>query len=279
MKRQTSACPTIVRRLLTVLFCAAAVAATAADDNNWLRQAATRKPTIFNGANLEKPVDPNQEIRSKVTIRRLEPQCPSDWNNDATALPYFTYQFLERTQGKFPIYCNNEGLKITSPEIFDYPLIYFTSHYAFQFSEEEVEMLKKYLARGGTLLLDDCGGTGPFYDSCPPNIQRIIPGVELKLMLKESKAYQELYSLLYPFDEVPTAHNVRTPPSCAYLNGRPAVLVFPNDIGCIWEVSTPPTALEPLGGNAHGPTTPASQRNKELGYTFGMNWILYALTH
>ncbi len=251
----------------------------AAADTDWLRQAAARQPAVFNGTNLEKPADTSRDIRGKVTIRRLKTECKSDWNNDPTALPYFVYQVSERTRGKFPIYVNNEGLAITSPEIFDYPIIYFTSHYAFQFSDDEVEMLKKYLARGGTLWLDDCACNGPYMDCVPANVQRIIPGVELKLMVKEAKAFGDLFSLLYTLEETPTSGNTRSPFQCAYLNGRPAIQVCPNDFGCGWEVSTPPTALSPLGGNAHGDTTPTAQKNRELIYQFSVNWLFYALTH
>ncbi len=255
------------------------LSATAADAPNWLQQAAKKKAVTFDGTNLQKPADAAKDIRGKVTIRRANPQCKSDWNNDPTALPYLLYQITERTRGKYPVYVNNEGILLTGDEIFDYPLIYFTSHYAFQFSDAEVENLKKYLARGGTLWLDDCACNGPYLDSVPANVQRIIPGVELKLMLKDSKAFGEMFTLLYQLDETPTAGNSGTPMQVAYLNGRPAIQICPNDFGCGWEVSSPPTALNPLGGNAHGESTPTGQKNRENLYQFSINWFFYAMTH
>ena len=71
----------------------------------------------------------------------------------------------------------------------------------------------------------------------------------------------------------------RQPFQCAYLNGRPAILVCPNDYGCYWEVSSPPTALNPLGNSAHSETTPSVQKNRELVYQISINWLFYALTH
>lgn len=274
----------LIAHALAGALCLASLAALANTagapaDGDWLRAAAARRPVTFDGSNIDKPDDGAREIRGKVTVRRLKPQCKSDWNNDPTALPYLMYQVTERTRGRFPVYVNNEGLEITSPEIFDYPIIYFTSHYAFQFTDDEVDNLKKYLARGGTLWLDDCACNGPFMDSVPPNVQRIIPGAELKLMIKEAKAFTDLFSLLYTLDETPTAGNTRTPFQCAYLNGRPAIIVCPNDLGCGWEISTPPTALNPLGGNAHGDTTPTAQRGRELIYQFSLNWLFFTLTH
>jgi len=247
---------------------------------NWLEDAARKDVITFDGANLEKPIDLKKDRRGKVVVRRIKPQCKSDWNNDPTALPYLFYQLRERTQGKFPLYLDNEGLELASNDIFDYPMIYFTSHYPFQFSDVEIENLKKYLARGGPLLLADCVGSGPFMDCVPPNVQRISPGAELKLMLKETKAFSDLFNLVYKLESMPELkEQFMQPFQCAYVNGRPAILVCPNDYGCNWEISSPPTALNPLGGAAHGDSTPTVQKSREEVYQLSINWVFYALTH
>lgn len=247
---------------------------------DWLQQAADKPVTTFDGANQEAPVDLKKDVRGKVVLRRIKPQSKLDWNVDPTALPYFFYQLRERTQGRFPIYLDNEGIELTGKEIFDYPLIYLTSHLTWQFTDAEVENLKKYLARGGTLMLDDCAGSGPFMDSVPSNVQRLIPGAEMQLMLQDSKAYRDLFQLVYPMRGLPEHKEQRMQPfQCAYFNGRPAIQVCPNDYGCDWEVSTPPTALNPLGNAAHGPTTPAEQAAREDCYQISINWLFYCLTH
>lgn len=258
--------------------------ANAQDD--WLKQAASKKVATFDGTNLENKNEVKKELRGKVVLRRVKPQCKSDWNTDPTALPYFFYQLRERTKGKFPLYLDNEGLDLASKEIFDYPILYFTSHFPFQFSEDEIENLKKYLHRGGTLLLDDCTGSGPFMDSVPTNVQRILPGAEMKLMLKESKDYFGLFHFVYHLDGLPELkEQFMQPFQCAHLRdpkgrrGRPAILVCPNDYGCSWEVSSPPTALNPLGNAAHGDSTPTVQKSREEVYQISINWLFYALTH
>lgn len=255
-------------------------ASSAQAQSNWLKQAAEKKIETFDGTNVEAQTDVKQDRRGKVIVRRIRPQAKSDWNTDPTALPYFFYQLRERTQGKYPIFLDNEGIELVGNEIFDYPVIYFTSHYPFQFSDEEVENLKKYLARGGTLLLDDCTGSGAFMDAVPSNVQRIIPGAEMKLMLKETKEFADLFDLVYKLDGLPELkEQFMQPFQCAYLNGRPAILVCPNDYGCYWEVSSPPTALNPLGNAAHSETTPTVQNSREGVYQISINWLFYALTH
>jgi len=247
---------------------------------DWLQDASRSHVKQFDGTESQKRVDTGKDRRGKVTLRRIKPQCKSDWDNDQTALPYFFYQLRERTQGRYPCYVDNEGILLTGNDIFDYPIIYFTSHFAFTFSDDEVENLKKYLARGGTLLLDDCAGTGPFTDSVAANVQRIIPGSEMHLMLRETKAFFDLFNIVYELKSMPKLkEQFMQPFQAAYLNGRPAILHCPNDYGCSWEVSSPPSALNPLGGNAHGETSPTSQAGREQVYQFSINWYFYAMTH
>ena len=247
---------------------------------DWLKNASKRDVAKFDGTTAASQADLKTDRRGKVVIRRVKPQCKSDWNTDPTALPYFFYQLRERTQGKYPVYLDNEGIELVGKDIFDYPILYFTSHFPFQFSDDEVENLKKFLARGGTLMLDDCTGTGPFMDSVPANVQRIIPGADMKLMLKENKSYEGLFHLIYHLDGLPELkEQFMQPFQCAYVKGRPAILVCPNDYGCYWEVSSPPTALNPLGNAAHAETTPTTQKGREEVYQISINWLFYALTH
>lgn len=251
-----------------------------AADASWMQQAATRELVRFDGTNIETVRAAGQDRRGKVVMRRVEPLCFSDWNNDPTALPYLFYQLRERTQGTFPAYVNNEGIKLIDDEIFDYPLLYFTSHFPFTFTDEEVENLQKFLARGGSLLLDCCTGSGPFVDSVPPNLQRIAPGTDLELMLMDGEAYSDLFNIVYKVTRMPPLKEQFTMPfQAARINGRPAIMVCPNDYGCYWEISSPPTPLNPLGDPAHSAPTPTVQAAREEVYRLSINWLFYALTH
>jgi len=259
----------------------AAPPAGAALEGGWLKKGARREIKVYDGrarmARDEEAID----RRGKVTIRRLIPTCQSDWGNDPTALPYFFYQVALRTEGQLPTYVDNVGLEITSEEIFEYPIIYFTSHFPFNFTDEEVQNLKKYLERGGTLWLDDCTGCGPFMESVPKNVERIAPGSEMKQMLRETPEFFDLYNMIYPFDGVPwlVKEQFSRPLQAAYVRGRPAIIFCPNDYGCFWEISTPPTALNPIGEGAHGFTSEGGFRVRDLVYQFSLNWLLYTLTH
>ena len=244
----------------------------------WLSKGVQKNLQVFDGTAAKKKPDQDMDTRGKVTIRRISPQCFSDWNNDPTALPYLFYQLKLRTGDQFPCYVNNAGISLLGDEIFDYPIIYFTSHYAFTFTDEEVQNLRKYVERGGTLWLDDCVGSGPFMESVPVNVQRIAPGAEMKLMLRETSEFFDLFNMVYPFQRLPDLHKEQfnRPFQAAYVRGRPAIIFCPNDYGCRWEISTPPTAANPLGDGAHGMV---GDDQREPVYQFSINWLLYTLTH
>ena len=260
--------------------CTLAIASCSLVRADWLDDASKARVKQFDGVEAARKPDEKTQRRGKVTMRRIKPQCKSDWDNDQTSLPYFFYQLRERTQGKYPCYVDNDGILLATNEIFDYPVIYFTSHSGFSFADDEVENLKKYLARGGTLMLDDCTGSGPFMDCVPANVQRLAPGTDMHLMLRDTKAFFDLFNIVYELKSMPyLKEQFMQPFQAAYLNGRPAVLFCPNDYGCYWEISSPPTPLNPLGGSAHGETTPTGQAGREQVYQLSINWYFYAMTH
>ncbi len=253
---------------------------------DWLTAGGVSPVEIFDGTEEEHQADDQLDRRGKVTIRRINPQCPSDWNNDPTALPYFFYQLDRRTQGEFPTYVDNRGLRLIGDEMFDYPIIYFTSHYPFTFTDEEIENLQRFLGQGGSLWLDDCTGSGPFMDSVPPNIQRIAPGSETHLMTPQDERFQPLFTLVYrgqenqmQYPQFKDGERFAKPLQATMVNGRPAIIFCPNDYGCQWEVASPPTAMNPLGNPAHSPPSPGMQSYREQVYKLSINWLFYSLTH
>ncbi len=252
----------------------------AAAGADWLAEGSASPIRIFDGTADQQAKDDDVDIRSKVTLRRISPQGYSDWNNDPTALPYFFYQLDRRLQNEFPLYVDNSGIKLIGDEIFDYPIIYFTSHYAFTFTDEEVENLQRYLAMGGTLWLDDCTGSGPFMDSVPVHVQRIAPGSETHLMLQSDPRFSDIFKLIYSLSGYPEKReDFRKPFQATLINGRPAIIFTPNDYGCDWEVASPPTAMNPLGNPAHDAPSAKVQSWREEVYQICINWLFYTLTH
>jgi hypothetical protein len=68
---------------------------------------------------------------------------------------------------------------LSDKEIGRFPLVLMTGHYDFKLSDEEVENLRAYLQRGGTLLASAAGGLKPFDVAFRREILRVLPDSEL----------------------------------------------------------------------------------------------------
>lgn len=220
-----------------------------------------------------KPQD--RDTRNKLSMRRIKPtSCKTDWNTDPTAIPFMLYQVHERTG--LPVYVDNVGLEIARDELFEHVVVYLTSHNLWSFNERESENLAKWLKRGGTLLLDDCYSKGsPFSDCVIPEVAKMIEGAEPIMVLKDDPLVADAFKMIY---------QTRWPGENMYgrywqyylLDDRPAVFFSPNDDGCRWEVSTPPTASNPIGEDVgHG----GGNKKREIYYQLITNWMMFVYSH
>ena len=219
----------------------------------------------------------DEDRRNKIALRRVKPAMKGvDWDTDPTAVPYMLYQVNKRTD--LPIYVNNDGLDLASPELFRHTVIYFTSHNRWSLNEKETANLALWLKRGGTLFLDDCYLRGSaFAESVRPEVMKMLPGAEPILLLKEDARVADAFKMIYPTPWPGEASFFENRPWLYFIaEGRPAIFFAPNDDGCAWEVSTPPSASNPIGeGIGHG----GDNSQREVVYQWAVNWLLFAYTH
>jgi len=218
-----------------------------------------------------------KERRNRIAMRRIQPAMQGvDWDADPTALPSVLYQIHKRTD--LPVYYDNSGLDVASDELFEFTVIYLTAHCAFSFNEKEAENLKRWLERGGTLFLDDCYLRGsPFADSVPVEVAKLIPEAEARWLLKDDPRVNDAFRMIYPTDWPGESGKMENRYWQYYLlDDRPAVFFSPNDDGCGWEYSTPPSASNPLGNPiGHGGNNP----QREIMFQWAANAILFMYTH
>ncbi|MGI6495026.1 MAG: DUF4159 domain-containing protein [Kiritimatiellia bacterium] len=215
--------------------------------------------------------------RNKLCMRRIRPAMKGpDWDADPTAIPYAMYQVNKRTE--LPVHIDNEGLDVASDDLFEETVIYLTAHTRWAFNAAEMENLARWLQRGGTLLLDDCylRGSG-FTESKNTEVAKILPGIEGPIFAyADDPVGRDMFGLLYA--DAPRPETIRERHVWEYFlfDGRPMVFFTMNDDGCAWEVSTPPTASNPIGeGIGHG----GDNAFRELSYQWLSSWFLYAMTH
>jgi hypothetical protein len=85
-------------------------------------------------------------------------------------------------------------LQLTDPRLFDYPFIYIIEPGALMFHPEEVTALRRYLLRGGFLLVDDFWGDDE-YENFYQEIKRVFPDREPQEVPLEHEIFHCVYDL------------------------------------------------------------------------------------
>ena len=161
--------------------------------------------------------DKDQEFKHDVfTFVRVE---YSSWGggrrgggNWATDYPdsdlNFSYRLQELTSMK--VDPNGKILKLTDPELLDYPFIYIIEPGRMSLEEDEVIGLRRYLENGGFLMVDDFWGEDEWYVFYE-NIKRVFPNREPKELPLE----HEIFHCVYDLKEKPIIPSINH-----YLSGR-----------------------------------------------------------
>ena len=67
------------------------------------------------------------------------------------------------------------NVKLSSPELFNYPFVWMTGHLPVRFTDAEAQHVKRYVGRGGFLMIDDHNHdiTGVFHKTVTEEIERL----------------------------------------------------------------------------------------------------------
>ncbi len=168
--------------------------------------------------------------------------------------------------------------RILSPlddSIYDYPWIYAVEVGYWHLSDPEAARIREYLLRGGFLMVDD------FHGSCEWSIfvrsmQRVFPDRPIVDIPENDEAFHVIYDLDHRI-QIPSAQIIywgRTWEKDGFTphwrgiyddDGRLMVAInFNMDIGDAWEHADLPAYPENMTA---------------LAYRFGINYLIYAMTH
>lgn len=156
-------------------------------------------------------------------------------------------------------------VQLDDPGIMDYPFLYFSEPGTWEITVEEARNLREYLQRGGFAMFDDFDGRRDWqvFYGC---LKQVVPERELELLSVDDPIFHCFYDI-ESLDMVPP-QQYRAAPLFYGLrddSGRLQVIVnFNNDLGDFWEWSD--EAIFPI-----------SLSNE--AYKFGVNYVVYALTH
>jgi hypothetical protein len=158
-------------------------------------------------------------------------------------------------------------ISFQSDDCFKYPIAYLCEVGFIQLSKEEAQRMSEYLLRGGFLVVDDFRGQREMYNFLN-QMRQVFPNRTIEEIPKNHPIWTCFYDI----------SNLEIPPPPIYSrydkpqyfgmsddNGRLMMVIdYNNDISEYWEWSDDP--LKPI-----------DETNE--AYKFGVNYVMYALTH
>jgi hypothetical protein len=173
-------------------------------------------------------------------------------------------------------------LRLTDPHLFDYPWIYATQTGWWGLSDAETTALREYLLRGGYLVVDDFWGPEQ-WEVFRETMERVLPGRSISDLAESDSVMHVLYDIRDKDRTfIPgTRHLWRGPGGTTVVHqpegtepswramyddkGRMVVAVnFNTDVGDAWEYADSPQYPEAM---------------TSLAYRYGVNYLIYAMTH
>jgi hypothetical protein len=94
-------------------------------------------------------------------------------------------------------------LRLTDPELFDYPWIYMVEPGSLVLREEEVPVLRKYLLNGGVLMADDFWGTVQ-WNNFEHEIQRVLPESRFRDLTMDHPIFHAVFDIRVPMSKLQT---------------------------------------------------------------------------
>jgi Domain of unknown function (DUF4159) len=199
------------------------------------------------------------------------------WGNWTTDYPEAEMHFLQGVRRLTRVHAGAESkvLRLKDDELFNYPFLYAVEVGRWQLSDEEVQRLREYLLRGGFLMVDDFHGSLE-WENFMASMGRVFPDRKVVEIPDDNEVFHVLYDL---------DHRVQIPNIWGAMTGKTwerdgftprwrgiyddenrlmVAINFNMDLGDAWEHADTPQYPQPLTA---------------LAYRFGINYVVYAMTH
>jgi hypothetical protein len=199
------------------------------------------------------------------------------WGDWTTDFPGAETHFLQGIRRLTRVRAPRDAiaLKLTDDALFDHPFLYAVEVGRWLLSDQEARRLREYLLRGGFLMVDDFHGTREWHNFMA-SMSRVFPDRPVVELTDESEILHVLYDLdrTVQIPVIVGAITGRTWEQDGYTphwrgiyddRGRLMVMInFNMDLGDAWEHADHPQYPQPLTA---------------LAYRYGINYLIYAMTH
>lgn len=159
-------------------------------------------------------------------------------------------------------------LSLDDPELFNYPVAYMAEPGGWQVSPTEAESFRKYLLKGGFAIFDDFRGYD--WDNLQYQMRVVLPEARWIELTGPEPVFHSFFEISNPQDLVPP-YNQELAPSYwgLYEDNDPkkrlmVIANVNNDLSEYWEYSGTGIYIVDLSNEA---------------YKFGVNYVMYGLTH
>jgi len=165
------------------------------------------------------------------TIARIHYDGGGDWYGDPSSLPNLLSYVKKNTS--IMVDQTEARVKLTDPDLYNYPFLYLTGHGNIRFSEDEVGILREYLLKGGFLHADDNYGMDNYFRR---EIKRVFPEKDLIQLPISHDIFHAFYDFPNGLPKV-HEHNGNPPQGFGLFDGERLMVfyTYEADLGDGWE--------------------------------------------
>jgi hypothetical protein len=162
----------------------------------------TGTPEWTNSPGFEKDVFTFCRI---IRDRDVYPNASPSAGNWITDFPDSDLNFSYRLQQMTSMRVDPDGrtIRLTDPELFNYPWIYMVEPGALLLRDEEVPILRKYLLNGGVLMADDFWGEWQ-WEGFANQIKRVLPEYEFVELPMDHPIFHCVFDIQVPKNKLQT---------------------------------------------------------------------------
>jgi hypothetical protein len=193
-----------------------------------------------------------------MTVARLHYNGGGDWYVGPSTLPNLLREIRRRTG--VPVADAPVNVKLTDPLLWSYPFLFIGGHGNVKFSDEELELLRRYLESGGFLYADDCYGMDPSFRR---EMKRVFPDQEMVELPPNHPIFHSFYDMPNGLPKV-HKHDGKPPQGFGiFRDGRLVMFyAYESDIHDGWEDE-----------QVHDDPP----QNRELAFKMGVNIFMFAM--
>ena len=188
-----------------------------------------------------------------VLIQKL--QWKGDWNRNNHDLENLT-GFIGNSLGK-PTTWQTASLDQSLKDLRQSPILFITGHDFPNFSDKEIDKLKKYVDQaGGTIIFEACCGSQAYQKKFKAFCKKAWPEQQLRKLQPDHPVFYCLHKLNKTYDLMGLGHGCRT-----------GIFYSPNALSCLWELKNVPVHSEfafKLGANICAYATGKDQLRSKL---------------